>query len=178
MTIFEYLSISASIVLALGVGKLVSAIPYILIRTRFDWVFALVFLFLLTGSMLQWWAIWPVSSHENWTFYEFLLLMSSPVTLYVAAHLLVTDIPSNVESWADHLSSVHRKFFIAVFFVFVASTMRNIYFLESSLSLIGLTMAIALLAGAISNRRSVIACSGFVALAITLYSGTFSLGGT
>ena len=55
MTIFEFLSVAASIVLALGLGKLISSIPYVFDAHKRDWLDALAFVTLIAGQFLAWW---------------------------------------------------------------------------------------------------------------------------
>ena len=40
---------------------------------------------------------------ETWSYLEFLVMMGSPVCIYLAAHVLVSDQPSEFTSWGEHL---------------------------------------------------------------------------
>lgn len=108
LTAFEYISIPVSIVLALGMGKILSAISHVFRRNRRDWVLLLWCITLIAVMLIQWVAVWQLKSNEQWSAGEFLLLMISPLIYYSAAHILISSNPESIESWAEHLADVSR----------------------------------------------------------------------
>jgi hypothetical protein len=105
---FEYISIPVSIVLAIGIGKILSAISHIFSKDSRDWVFILWCLSLLGGMLSHWVSVWSLRLNEHWTAAEFFLLMLSPLLYYAAAHVLISSAPERIQSWSAHLSSVAR----------------------------------------------------------------------
>jgi hypothetical protein len=114
MTIFEFLSVAVSIVLALTLGKLIAATPHVFAAGARDAIHA--GFFLVTGFVVLaiWWFVWTLNDKATWNFLEFLLMMGSPIGLYLAAHLLVSDVPREVSNWKDHFAKIYRWFFAAV----------------------------------------------------------------
>ncbi len=108
MTIFEYLSVAASIVLALGISKLVSSVRHVFAPGRRDWLHVVLFAYLFLAHLLQWWRFWPLHDVLSWNFIQFLIVIGSPICLYLAAAVLVSDAPSEVHSWRNQLAEVHR----------------------------------------------------------------------
>ena len=153
MTIFEYLSIAASILLALALGRLATAIPYVFSRRRFDLVYALIYVALFFGALLQWWLIWEVSEYNNWSYQTFVLLMASPLVLFVSAHVLVSEQPSEVDSWSYYLSEKHRLYFFLLFVGFIIALARGFFFLGIIPEWWAVLTASIILAGAIWNNR-------------------------
>ena len=160
MTIFEYLSIAASIFLALALGKLASAIPLVFSKRQFDPIYSIVFAMLFSSSLLQWWLIWGVSEFSDWTFPSFLMLMASPIVLFVLAHVLVSENPSEVCSWRDHLSEKHRLFFSLVSVGILLGMIRGFYFLELIPSFWTFLSLFVVLSGAVWNNRALFTVIG------------------
>ncbi len=114
MTIFEFLSVAVSIVLALTLGKLIAATPHVFSSRARDVIHAGFFLVTNFVVLAIWWFVWTLHDKASWNFLEFLIMMGSPVGLYLAAHLLVSDVPREVVSWREHFATVHRWYFAAI----------------------------------------------------------------
>ncbi|NKB97363.1 MAG: hypothetical protein GKR90_02525 [Pseudomonadales bacterium] len=157
MTIFEFLSVAISIVLALTLGKLVAATPHVFSRDRRDPIHAGLFLVNCFVVLNIWWFVWSLNEKTSWNFLEFLILMGSPVTLYLAAHLLVSDIPGEVKSWREHFSRVHRGYFTAILATAIFANVRTMWVVggEASLAVGFMVTGILFLPGIFSSRRSV-----------------------
>ena len=80
MTLFEYLSVAVSIVLALGLGKLVSSLPATFAPDRRDWLHANFVLLIATTHLLMWWNLWSLRALSSWNFLQFLLVIANPVS--------------------------------------------------------------------------------------------------
>ena len=96
---FAYLSVLISIVLALSITHLLSAIVRLIhnrSRTVVYWP-SLVYVFILFVVIIQvWWADFPLSGHTNWTFAAFASTLLIPADLYLLCALLLpsADVPS------------------------------------------------------------------------------------
>ena len=156
MTIFEYLSVAASIVLALGVSRLASSIRHVFDSSRRDAVHAALFVLLFLIHLLHWWRLWPLHDVQAWNFLQFLIVMGGPISLYIAASVLVSDEPAEVVSWRAHLAEAHRWFFSVLAASIVFGVLQITLVLEAQLQLLLAVVVIApLLVGAVLPNRKV-----------------------
>ncbi|MDJ0790176.1 MAG: hypothetical protein QNK05_25560 [Myxococcota bacterium] len=110
MTLFEYLSVAVSIVLALGLAHLLGNLQSLFAPGRRYWLHLLHAAQLLLLHALFWWALWSFRDAE-WNFVRFLLALSGPALLYACATVLIptSDPP---ESWRSHYYRSHRWYFV------------------------------------------------------------------
>ena len=111
MTQFEFISVAASIVLALSAARLLGAFPHLMAPSRGYWVHALWAVSLLAIHLGFWWAIWGYREVDPWTFRGFATVMLTPALLFMAVSTLVSDSPAAIESWRSHFYARHRVFF-------------------------------------------------------------------
>ena len=169
MSQFEYLSIAASIVLALAMGRLISSIPYVFQAKKVDLIHSLLFLWMIFGCLLQWWNLWPLNSVSDWSLTGYLILMASPISYYLAAKIIVSDSPDDVQTWEQYFAENYRWFFVALFTAWLSSRVRQYYFFDEIPSIFGLLFGAAALAGAlISSFRKIVHLS--VAIYIILFT--------
>ena len=116
--------------LAIGIGKILSAISHVFSKESRDWVFILWWLTLLGGMLSHWVSVWSLRSNEHWTAAEFFLLMLSPLLYYAAAHVLISSAPERIQSWSAHLSSVARLLLSLFLLVMCNFLLRNFVILE------------------------------------------------
>lgn len=102
MTVFEFLSVAVSIVMALTFGKLIAATPHVFARRARDPVHSGFFMINSFIVLMIWWFVWDLNTKASWTFSEFLIMMGAPASLYLAAHILVSDMPGSIASWKEH----------------------------------------------------------------------------
>jgi len=155
LTIFEFLSVAASIVLALGLSTLITSIPYVFDARKRDWLHALAFVALVAGHILAWWRIWPLNSVSNWNILGFAILMGTPLSLYLAATALVSNNPDKVENWKEQFSERSRWFFSALVAVWVFGILRGYVFLDRTPPWWSLMMLGGFIVAASSSRRDV-----------------------
>jgi len=155
LTIFEFLSVAASIVLALGLSTLITSIPYVFDSGKRDWLHALAFVALVAGHILAWWRIWPLSSVVNWNILGFAILMGTPLSLYLAATALVSNNPEQVESWKVQFSHRSRWLFSSLLAVWIFGVLRGYVLLDRTPTWWSLMMLGGFAVAAISRRREV-----------------------
>lgn len=174
MTIFEFLSVAASIVLALGLSTLITSIPYVFDARKRDWLHAVAFVVLAAGHILAWWRIWPLSSVTNWHILGFAILMGTPLSLYLAATALVSNNPDQIENWKEQFSKNSRWLFSALVAVWIFGILRGYVLLDRTPPWWSLVMLAGFAVAASSNRRSLHAAalfmSVFVFAALTYFS--------
>jgi hypothetical protein len=100
VTPFEHLSVLISIVLGLGMTHLLWSFHRVMEareRVRLYWL-SLVWVVLIFIAQVEWW--WSSYSFQNkvinWTFFYFLFVLASPVTLYLAAAFALPEIEKGV----------------------------------------------------------------------------------
>lgn len=176
MTIFEFLSVAASIVLALGLSTLITSIPYVFDSSKRDWLHALAFVALVAGHILAWWRIWPLNSVVNWNILGFAILMGTPLSLYLAATALVSNNPDQVDSWKAQFSHRSPWFFSALVAVWSFGILRGYVLLDRTPPWWSLMMLGGFAVAAISRRRDVhiAALIMFVLAFVTLIYFSFS----
>ncbi|GMR17120.1 MAG: hypothetical protein BMS9Abin32_178 [Gammaproteobacteria bacterium] len=117
MSLFEFVLVMTSLVLAIGVTRLLQHLAAI-VRCRntllIDWVPLtwMIILFLAVAS--YWWSLWDFRDLE-WTFPSFFFLFLSPTLQYVAISLLVsTDVTEHGASLAAGFEKIRSPFFLVM----------------------------------------------------------------
>ncbi len=132
MTHFEFISVAVSIVLALSLARLLSAVPHLLAPGRRYWVPCLWAASLLAMHLGFWWAMWAYREVAAWTFRGFAAAMLSPILLYLTVTILVSDSPGTVESWRERFYSRRRVFFPLFLVMLLSAPLRQFAVLGSA----------------------------------------------
>jgi len=88
---FSYLSVLISIVLALGMTRVLAGVGEMLqarSRRRVYWVHAIWIVNLFLYLVIAWWIFYRWRNQEPWTIYLFVFVLISPTILYLASLLL------------------------------------------------------------------------------------------
>jgi hypothetical protein len=115
MTPFEYITLLTSIVLALGITRVLTGFGRVLQlrrRVRMYPVHLLWAANVLLWLLLNWWILYRWHTFNSWTFFLFLFVLISPIVAFLLAVLLF---PEPLEAGADlkqHYYANHRAFFI------------------------------------------------------------------
>jgi hypothetical protein len=159
MSPFEYLSVLISIVLALGMTRVLAGVGEMLqarSRRRIYWVHLVWVLNLFLYLVIAWWIFYRWRNQQPWTFFLFVFVLISPTILFLASLLLFPSESSTNQfiDYKKHYYANHRAFF-AIFTLFtpvdfVDSALKGMqhflelgpqYFVSNSLYLIGLATA-------------------------------------
>ncbi len=111
MTLFEYISVAISIVLALAIARTIDGLRSSLATDRRYWVHAAWVAVKLTNPITFWWAIWGYRDVATWNIVSFILVVAWPVVLYLQVTGLVTRQPELITDWRVHFYSQRRWFF-------------------------------------------------------------------
>jgi hypothetical protein len=122
MNAFEYLSVLISIILALGMTRVLAGVGEMLqARThrRIYWVHVVWIVNLFIYLVVAWWIFYRWRNQQEWNFYLFVFVLISPTLLYLASMLLFPPETSTDESidYKKHYYANHRAFF-AIFGMF------------------------------------------------------------
>lgn len=112
MSLFEYLTVAVSIVLALGLVRLVDGLRSASDGATRYWVHLGYIINLVATHLFLWWTLWYYQEGVNWNFARFVYVFLGPLILYFLASTLIPDNPSSVSSWRDHFYRGHRLFFL------------------------------------------------------------------
>ena len=114
MSIFEFLTVAVSIVLAFGLSRLISSIPYVFDPQKRDWLHALVLILLIIAHLVLWWRMWLLNTVSSWNFFQFVILVGSPLSLYLTTAALVSNTPDKIDNWRQHFSDRSHWIFSAL----------------------------------------------------------------
>jgi hypothetical protein len=114
MDAFSYVSGVTSIVLALGIARLLVGTGKLMERrgqmrlywVHFMWV-ANVFLFLA----MEWWILFRWSGWTNWNFFLYLFLIASPTVAFLLCVMLFPDPINELTDFKRHFYANRRWFF-------------------------------------------------------------------
>ena len=114
MDAFSYVSVLTSIVLALGIARLLvgaGKLMEIRGRLRVYWVHLMwvanVFLFLA----MQWWILFRWQGWTDWNFFLYLFLIASPTVAFLLCVLLFPEPVNELTDFKQHFYSNRRAFF-------------------------------------------------------------------
>lgn len=122
MTPFGYLVVFVSLVLALGVTRLLRGFGQLLQASRrgdaprLYWVHLCWTVILLLVHVNFWWALFQFRGRGEWAYYQFVLLVAVPALLYLAAVLVFPE-PGRLDGdfdFRDYFYANHTPLFLAV----------------------------------------------------------------
>ena len=156
---FSYLSVLISIILALGMTRVLAGVGEMLqarSRRRLYWVHAVWVVNLFLYLVVAWWIFYRWRNEQPWTFFLFIFVLISPTILYLASIILFPpeSAPNEFVDYKTHYYSNHRAFFVlfALFTPvdFLDTLLKGIphflalgplYFISGGLFFAGLAMA-------------------------------------
>lgn len=115
---FSYLSVLISIVLALGMTRVLAGIGEMLQAgpgRRIYWVHALWVLNLFLFLVISWWIFYRWRNQTHWSYFLFLFVLVSPTILYLAAMVLFPPEharEAGMQDYRAHFYANHRSFFL------------------------------------------------------------------
>ncbi len=115
MNPFSYISFLTSVVIALGVTRVLTGLGRLLYRRtsiRIYWVQVMwainVFLFLL----LDWWILYRWQTHQTWNFFLFVFVLLTPIIAFMLSVLLFPDPLEAGIDLKSHFYQNRRSFFL------------------------------------------------------------------
>jgi len=117
MSPFEYLSVLISIILALGMTRVLAGVGEMLqarSHRRIYWVHVLWIVNVFLYLVVAWWIFYRWRNQQPWTFFLFIFVLISPTILYLASILLFppeSDLEESID-YKTHYYANHRAFFV------------------------------------------------------------------
>ena len=112
MSLFEYVSVMVSVILALGIAQILTGVGAFLVtkdRPRAYWLHAVWLAFLALFHIQVWWVFWDLRSRPPDTILAFLSTILLPALVYLPTYVLLEGrFPSNAR---DHFYRVRQPFF-------------------------------------------------------------------
>jgi len=157
MNLFGHVAVAYSVVLSLGVVRLLDGLRPALVPGRRYWVHAVWLVQKLLNLAFYWWGFLSLERVE-WTVASFFWIMLVPALLFLQATALVTTDPGAVTSWRHHFFDIRRWFFLvdAVLIahsIVSASLLRDIPLLHPFRALQAAGLTISILGVASANPR-------------------------
>lgn len=131
MTIFEYIMVMVSIILALALAQLFRALAEFLLSPDRYWVHALWVGILSFVGLQTWWGFWDFNSFERWTFAAYLYVLAIPTLIFVASCVLVPATRAADIDWRVHFLATSRWFFFALAVLIVLGSAGTAIFLAT-----------------------------------------------
>ena len=125
MTLFEFLTVAISIVLALSIAQLLTNLREVFDPARRYWVHSVWIVHLLFQHVLLWWSLWAYRDVESWNLVTFGVALLAPGLLFVCSSTLAPSYSSTVISWEAHFFEVRRWFFAARGLFMIAAGFRT-----------------------------------------------------
>ena len=157
MTLFEFVSVAVSIVLALSAGQILLNLREVFDPNRRYWVHAVWVVQALIIHVLVWWSLWAYRDIQ-WDLASFVLVLVPAGVLFVMSSALVPNSSSTVTSWEAHFFEVRRWFFAARILFIIGAGFRSWFLLEKPIlespTPVSQLILVLLIAGIlIANRR-------------------------
>ncbi|NND66234.1 MAG: hypothetical protein HKN19_01490 [Halioglobus sp.] len=112
MTLFEYITVVVSMVLALTVVRGLDAIGRVYTaKYRYN-IHVAWFSLKLFQPLLMWWSMWGLKGVTGWNFLAFVIVVAGPTLLYLQMATLVPRDLTMDSDWRGHFYTVRRRFFL------------------------------------------------------------------
>lgn len=113
MSIFEFMAIAFSLVLALTFSRGLSGLRSTLMRERRYWPHAAWVMIKLLNTVAFWWWLWAyrVLDEGQWNVAIFIFYLSIPAVFYLQIASLLGSNPQQVTNWREHYYAERIWFF-------------------------------------------------------------------
>jgi len=94
MQIFEFIMVLVSIIIGLGIAELLTGFARLLASrnsVQRYWVHTLIIMAIFLVHLQIWWESWDMHRVPEWSFLGLLLMIATPVFLFLIAHLLYPE---------------------------------------------------------------------------------------
>jgi hypothetical protein len=178
MSHFEYVTVAVSIILALGVARLLDGIGEALRTEARYWIHVGWMAIIFLRIIMWWWGLW-VARDSQWNLGIFLLELGAPIVFYLQAKSLTTPSRSSPASWADRFEEIRVPFFIGNFStVCLAFGLQEVLAIEPlSPPLLIFGMIMSIIGASFRNARlqGVLVCIALVTTVLAVGGSVFTV---
>jgi hypothetical protein len=133
---FEYVTILVSIILGLGITKILSSLAELLYdfkKVRFFWVHTIWVILILYIHVQEWFILYELKGYPAWKLPVFLFILIYPITLFLAASMLFPVIDKNEEvDLKTFFSNNYKPLYFLFLICIVLSLIFNLWLLDVS----------------------------------------------
>lgn len=135
---FEYVTILVSIILGLGITKILSSLAELLYdfkKVRFFWVHSIWVILILYIHVQEWFILYELKGYPSWKLPVFLFILLYPITLFLAASMLFPVIDKNEDvDLKSFFTSNYKPLYFFFLDCIVLSLIFNVWLLEVKLN--------------------------------------------
>ena len=131
MNLFEFLMILLSLIVGLGIAEILSGIGRYLKRSgrhEIPWIHVGGTLAIFIGLLQTFWESWGLRTLETWTFPAMLLMLGSPICLYLMAHVIFPERDDDVGLNDHYLEKARMIWPLAGLTVIIGTLFRPLAF--------------------------------------------------
>ena len=131
MNLFEFLMILLSLIVGLGMAEILSGIARFLKRRgdhAIPWIHGTATMAVFIGLLQTFWESWGLRSEETWSFPAMLLMLGSPICLYLMAYVLFPEPNEHDELDEYYLSRAQMIWPLAGLTVIIGTLFRPLAF--------------------------------------------------
>lgn len=125
MNLFEFLMILLSLIVGFGLAEILSGVARFLKRDGvrgFSWTHSAATVTVFIGLLQTFWESWGLNDIETWSFPAMLLMLGSPIFLFLIAHILFPE-PEHSGSLDDHYFERARLIWVLVSLTIIVGTL-------------------------------------------------------
>ena len=112
MTLFEYMSVAISLIVALTYAEALRGLRIVMHPDRRYWVHSAWLIIKLSNPITFWWVIWGLRDFPDfWNFRTYLLALIIPGIVFMQVISLLSDNPASIGDWREHFYDQRRWFF-------------------------------------------------------------------
>lgn len=180
MTLFEYMSVAISLIVALTYAEALRGLRSALKPERRYGVHSTWLLIKLSNPITFWWVIWVLRDYPGyWNFRTYLLALIIPGIVFIQVISLLGDNPNSISDWRKHFYEQRKWFFglnataggTLVIWLFAVYSTTPIHPQIAPLLIYTLITALSVAACFTENPKFHAAFASFVAAYIVIYYG-------
>ena len=158
MNPFDHVAVAFSIVLSLGIVRLLDGLRPALVPGVRSWVHTLWLFQKLLNHAYYWWVFGTLRDASTWNIVSFLWVLLVPSLLFLQSTALVTTAPEDVTSWRGHFFGIRRWFFLVdvaliLHAVITASVIRGLPLLHPLRAVQGAGLTLSVVGAASASPR-------------------------
>jgi len=131
MSIFEFIMVMVSLILALGLAQALRGATEIVTSQKRYWVHAVWLFNIILMILLTWWSYWDWNTVSEWRLTIYLGTLVFPMVLFAAVYLLVPATRTSDTDWRAHFFSIRVGFLSLMISMIVCAVAINIWIFET-----------------------------------------------